>query len=296
MRLNNKMFIKHKNKPEWGLGKITQVLSPSKFRAFFINNGMITLLYNPDYIEIVDGISSHPLLDNVDHSQTKTPSTYKNMQKMVDIFLQIFPEGFKDKKYYSEERKYKLEAGELLTSSLGQEKFKQLLGEEDFTEITRLSLAVINKTNLIFPNEKISLKNGLADTDNQKLFCKSLYQLLHGDQEIKSRFIDFAKVLVTLNADKWTTQTYFLYLSDPGKYLFLKPTVTKKAAESCAFQLHYEPKLNWRTYKALLNFGEYFKADLKIYGENLTPEDMIDVQSFFWTVANADKYKKSKKK
>jgi hypothetical protein len=296
MRLNNRTFIKHKNKPEWGLGKVTQVLSPSKFRAFFINSGMTTLLYSPNYIEIVDEINSHPLLDNVDHSQTKTPATYKSMQKMVDIFLKIFPEGFNDEKFIRDERQPKLEARELLISSLGREEFQKLLEEEDFKEITKLSLSVINKTTLIFPNEKMSLKEGLVDAENQKLFCNSLFQLLYGDQDIKSRFINFAKILTTLKADKWTTQTYFLYLADPEKYLFLKPTVTKKAAEICAFQLHYDPKLNWKTYKALLDFGEYFKADLKAYGDNLTPRDMIDVQAFYWAVANADKTKKSKKK
>lgn len=296
MRLNNRTFIKHKNKPEWGLGKVTQVLSPSKFRAFFINSGMTTLLYSPNYIEIVDEISSHPLLDNVDQSQTKTPATYKNMQKMVDIFLKVFPEGFNDDKYNREERQYKLEAREILTTTLNREKFQQLLDDEDYEEIAQLSLSVINKTNLIFPNEKMSLKDGLIDAENRKLFCKSLFQLLYGSQDIKSRFMNFAKTLTTLKADKWTTQTYFLYLSDPDKYLFLKPTVTKKAAETCAFQLHYDPKLNWKTYKALLDFGEYFKTELKAYGDNLTPKDMIDVQSFFWAVANADKSKKIKKK
>ena len=131
MRLNNRTFIKHKNKPEWGLGKVTQVLSPSKFRAFFINNGMRTLLYNPDYIDIIDEISSHPLLDNVDHTQTKTPSTYKTMQEMVDIFLTIFPEGFNDERFIREERQPKLDAKELLTSSLDQEIFQTLLNEEE---------------------------------------------------------------------------------------------------------------------------------------------------------------------
>lgn len=295
MILNNRTFIKHKNKPEWGLGKVTQVLSPSKFRVFFLNSGMTTLLYSPNYIEIVEDIDSHPLLDNVDHTQTKTPSTYKSMQTMVDIFLKIFPEGFNDEKFNRDERQNKLAAQKILASSLNREEFQRLLEEENFEEITRLSLTVINKTTLIFPNEKMSLKNGLLDATNQELFCNSLFQLLYGDQAIESRFMNFANTLTTLKADKWTTQTYFLYLSNPEKYLFLKPTITKKAAEMCAFQLHYDPKLNWRTYKALLNFGEYFKTELKIYGDNLTPKDMIDVQSFYWSVANADKSKKSKK-
>ncbi len=287
MILNNETYIRHINKPDWGLGKVTQVLSPKKFRAFFVNIGMTTLLYSPNYISIEKEIKSHPLLDNIDTSKTKTPPTYKSMQKMVDIFLNVFPEGFNDEKYHKNERTSKLEAQGLLVDSLNREIFQKLLNEEDFQEITRLSLLVINKTNLIFPNEKMSLKEGLLDPANQELFCRSLFELLYGEQEIEFRFTNFATVLTRLKADKWTTQTYFLYLSDPEKYLFLKPTVTKKAAAVCDFQLHYDPKLNWKTYKAFLAFGEYFKTELKNYEANLAPKDMIDVQSFFWSVANA---------
>lgn len=287
MILNNKTFIRHINKPEWGLGKVTQVLSPKKFRAFFVNTGITTLLYSPNYISIENEIKSHPLLDNVDTSQTKTPSSYKNMQMMVDIFLKTFPEGFNDEKYRKEERGHKIEAQELLAASLNQNIFQELLNKADYPEIIQLSLAITNKTNLIFPNEKMSLKDGLVKPENQEIFSRSLFKLLYGEQDISLRFMDFAQILTNLKADKWTTQTYFLYLSEPEKYLFLKPTVTKKAAAACAFQLHYDPKLNWRTYKALLAFGEYFKTELKNYGEELTPKDMVDVQSFFWVVANA---------
>ena len=295
MILNNKTYIRHINKPEWGLGKVTQVLSPTKFRAFFVNIGMATLLYSPNYISIENEIKSHHLLDNVDTSQTKTPSTYKSMQMMVDIFLKVFPEGFNDEKHQKQERDSKIEAQELLASSLNQEVFQELLDKEDFQEITRLSLIVINKTSLIFPNEKMSLKDGLVEPENQELFSRSLFKLLYGEQDISLRFISFAKLLTSMKADKWTTQTYFLYLSDPEKYLFLKPTVTKKAAAACEFQLHYDPKLNWKTYAALLAFGEYFKTELKSYGEKLTPKDMVDVQSFFWTVANAKEDNKEEK-
>ncbi len=284
---NNTNYIRHINKPEWGLGKVTQVLSPKKFRAFFVNTGITTLLYSPKYISIEKEIKSHPLLDNIDTHSTKTSPTYKSMQKMVDIFLNVFPGGFNDEKYQKSERAAKLDAQTLLETSLNQKSFQKLLDEKKFQEITKLSLAVINKTTLIFPNEKMSLKDGLLDPEKQETFAHSLFQLLYGEHNIELRFMDFAKVLTTLKADKWTTQTYFLYLSDPDKYLFLKPTVTKKAAAICDFQLHYDPKLNWKTYKALLAFGEYFKTDLCRYGENLTPKDMIDVQSFFWTAANA---------
>jgi hypothetical protein len=40
----------------------------------------------------------------------------------------------------------------------------------------------------------------------------------------------------------------------------------------------------------LQTFGEYIKRKLNEYGGTLIPEDMIDVQSFLWSVANKDLY------
>ena len=291
MILNNQTYIRHKNKPEWGIGKVTQVLSQEKFSAFFVNKGFKKLIYSPDYIQIETEIDSHPLLDNIDLAKAKISSTHTTLKQMVDIFLQIFPQGFNDKRYYIEERKYKLDASEKLTSLLSRDNFQKLLDEENFEEIIRHCLSVTNKTNLIFPNEKMDLKDGLKSPANQEMFSKSLFQLLYGDQSLEVRFMGFANTLNSIKANKWTTQTYFLYLSDPEKYLFMKPTITRKAAGVCKFELNYKPQLNWKTYLSLQEFGKYFMTELSTQGENLTPKDMIDVQSFFWSVANADDYK-----
>jgi len=296
MILNTKTYIRHINRPEWGLGKVTQVLSQEKFSAFFINKGFIKLIYSPDLIQIETEIDSHPLLDNIDLAKAKISTTHTTLKQMVDTFLKIFPQGFNDERYYIEERKYKLEAGEKLTSLLSRENFQKLLDKENFEEITRLCMSITNKTNLIFPNEKMDLKDGLKTSANQEMFSKSLFGLFYGEQDLEIRFMNFANTLTSIKADKWTTQTYFLYLSDPKKYLFMKPTITIKAAGVCNFELNYKPQLNWKTYMALQEFGKHFKTELSTQGDNLTPKDMIDVQSFFWSVANADDYKDDKNK
>lgn len=292
MILNNKSYIRHTNKPEWGLGKVTQVLNPKKFGAFFENRGYKILIYSPNYIQIESEIESHPLLDNIDLTKAKESSSHTTLKQMVDAFLKLFPQGFNDKKFYENEREYKLKASKKLNSKLSREKFEKLLNDKDFAAITKLCRSIASQTNLIFPNEMMGLKDALGSPANQESFSRSLFDLLYGTQSLKSRFIHFAGVLTTIKADKWTIQTYFLYLSDPEKYLFMKPLITQKAAKICNFELHYDSKLNWQTYNCLQNFGIYFKTELSKFGENLTPKDMIDVQSFFWSIANKDAYKK----
>ena len=292
MILNNKTYIRHTNKPEWGLGKVTQVLNPEKFSAFFENRGFKILIYSPNYIQIETGIESHPLLDNIDLAKAKASSHHTTLKQLVDTFLKIFPEGFNDKKYFDNEREYKLKAAKKLNSKLSKEKFGKLLDEKEFAAITKLCRSIASQTNLIFPNEMMGLKDALASPASQEMFSKSLFELLYGEQDLKSRFMGFAGVLTSIKADKWTIQTYFLYLSNPEKYLFMKPVITQKAAKICNFELYYDSQLNWRTYNSLQKFGIYFKTELSKFGENLIPKDMIDVQSFFWSIANKDAYQK----
>ncbi len=52
MIINTKTYIRHINRPEWGLGKVTQVLSQNKSRANFKYVSLKTLIYSPDFIHI----------------------------------------------------------------------------------------------------------------------------------------------------------------------------------------------------------------------------------------------------
>ena len=77
----------------------------------------------------------------------------------------------------------------------------------------------------------------------------------------------------------------FLFIHHPKKYMFVKPTITKKAAELCGWNIHYHPKPNWRTYKSILDLSKYLFTELS----ELKPRDMIDVQSFLWCIEQGKK-------
>jgi len=67
--------------------------------------------------------------------------------------------------------------------------------------------------------------------------------------------------------------------------MFLKPEVTRNAAASLAFELNYRPEPNWLTYKSLLRMAEIYREKLV----DLKPQDLIDVQSFFWVACGGYK-------
>jgi hypothetical protein len=139
-------------------------------------------------------------------------------------------------------------------------------------------MRLVQATNLIFPNEKMSFRDGLRSTEAKAEFAKRLCDLLSGDGVPEIRFANFCRVLEEIGASKWTVATYFLFIFAPQDHMFMKPLVTIRAAEICAFELNYKPQPNWITYSKLLIFAKYLKEELK----ELKPRDMIDVQSFIW--------------
>ena len=274
--------VRHPTKSEWGLGEVLEDSRGNKVRIFFVEAGEKTLDLNYVQPTKVSGeAAKDKLLDNPNVTTTKGGMKYRSLSHSVERFLELFPQGFYGKRFLTEERDYKVKAHELALELMGREQFSRLMEEKAYHEICTRALKVVNATNLIFPNEKMALKDGLDTTEKEQAFSESLFQLLYGEGELEARFMAFAKVLEELGADKWTTASYFLFILLPEKYMFVKPTVTQNAAEISAFELNYRPQLNWLTYKSVLKFSEYLQSELA----ELKPRDMIDVQSFMWCIS-----------
>ena len=275
-------MVKHPGMPEWGLGKVLEDSRDYKVRIFFTEDGRKTLsLKHVEPIKISGKEARHPVLDHL-WIKDDGGSKYQSLKTSKEMFLRDYPDGFYDQAYLNGERNVKVAAHELALSLIGPGQLEALLGQKDYEEIGKRALRLVNATNLIVPSEKLALKNGLKNSENIKLFSENLYQLLYGKEGVEERFISFARTLEAIKAAKWTTLSYFLFIVFPDKYIFLKPIVTELAAEISAFEINYRSDLNWRTYKSVLNFSEYFRSELK----DLKPRDMIDIQSFMWSIGS----------
>lgn len=274
--------VKHPTKDDWGLGEVLENSTVESVRVFFVGVGEKTLSLKYVHPLKVGGDKAiHPVLDNLKISKLAGGIKYQSLPESIRFFLEQFPEGFYGEKFKKHERDYKDKAHALAQELLEKEALGALLGKEDYAEITKRSLRVVNSTNLMFPNEKMSLKDGLAQFADQRAFSNALFSLLYGIEDLQQRFVSFAKVLEHINSAKWTTATYFLFIVHPDKHMFVKPTITQYAADLCGFELNYKPQLNWLTYKSVLSFSEYLMSAIS----ELKPRDMIDVQSFMWCVA-----------
>ena len=276
--------VRHPARPSWGLGQILNYGADGSVRVFFEGAGERT--FSLDYVKLVPvkgSAAQSTLLDNLLLDQTVEAIKFKSLPESVQFFLTEYPGGFRGKRLKEEEREYKLEAYELATTLLARGTLRKLLKSREHEEICIRSLRVVNATNLVFPNEKMQLKDSVKPSNNQAKFAVGLVQLLHGTAPFEVRFTGFANVLEEIDSAKWTIATYFPYITFPREHMFLKPKVTQQAAELCGFEISYQSILNWKTYDRLLAFSRWLFEELTRQG--LKPRDMIDVQSFIWCIA-----------
>lgn len=206
-------------------------------------------------------------------------------------FLRFFPGGFQDETYLDWERDYKAAAHGRWNEVLDRDSYRSLLEAEEFGEIASRAVSIESRTNLLFSFEKMALRDAVKPPRGARAFAEGLYEFLHaGRGNDRRRFERWIGVVAGLPRRQtrvltWPLVTVFGFIALPDKHIFLKPNVTRIAAREYGFDFRYESRPNWDTYASLLEFADTVRRDQR----ELTPRDMIDLQSFIW-VQGSDEY------
>lgn len=276
--------IRHPTQAAWGLGEVLEDSDGTSVLAFFERAGQKSLgLAYVQPIKVSGAEAESTLLDNLYLCKHAAGVRFQSLPESIQFFLKEFPGGFHGERLHKHERKYKEAAHALARELLEPGALKSLLEGGHFDEICTRALKVVNATNLVFPNEKMQLKDGLKPPGHAGKFAVAVVDLLYGAEPFQSRFGRFATMLEEIDSAKWTVATYFPFFAFPAEHMFLKPMVTQQAAELCGFEISYDSKLNWKTYDRLLAFSQWLFDELT--KQELEPRDMIDVQSFIWCIA-----------
>ena len=213
----------------------------------------------------------------------------KGMRHGRAKFLHYFPKGFRDPLYDDWERGYKWTAHERWAETLDPASFRKLLRAGKHHEIAAQAVAIEARTNLHFSFEKMALRDGVKPSAGARTFAQGLYDFLDGSGDMEQRFTGWCEVIAGLPRRQtrvlpWPVVTVFGFIAAPAMHIFLKPTVTRRAAEALGIPFQYRSRPNWETYSELLRLA---RAVRTLRG--LHPRDMIDIQSFLW-VQGSDEY------
>ena len=229
--------------------------------------------------------------------QIKDPSPVSPQQpRLVEArrchrkFLHFFPKGFHDSKYQAWERNYKEQAHLQWNEVLNQAALQTLLDKRHFIEIAAQAVRIESRTNLLFSFEKMALRDAVKSPMGARAFAVGLYQWLYGQSTDEQRFDQWCQTVASLPRRQtpvltWPLITIFGFIAHPERDIFLKPTVTRRAAKEYGYDFMYESKPNWKTYADLIAFAQTVRGDLA----DLKPADFIDIQSFLW-VQGSDEY------
>lgn len=216
--------------------------------------------------------------------------TTANRERCRRKFLKFFPDGFKDETYIDWERDYKEDAHHRWNDMLNQDELRSLIRSGDHPEAARRAVTIESRTNLLFSFEKMAMRDAVKSRAGAKSFVEGLYEFLHGSDSLESRFNRWVDVVAGLPRKQtrvltWPVVTVFGFIAQPKVHVFLKPMVTRRAAEAYGFDFEYKSRPNWDTYDSLLRFARTVRRDVI----DLKPRDMIDIQGFIW-VQGSDEY------
>ena len=187
------------------------------------------------------------------------------------------------------ERRYKWDAHREWVELLDRKTFESLLDVDGYDEIARRALRIESHTNLLFSFEKMALRDALRDPIGARTFATGLHDWIYGSDSERARFERWAEQVAVLPRRQtrvltWPIVTVFGFIARPRVHMFLKPTVTRIAADAYQFDFAYRSRPQWETYSSLLTFARRIRGDQA----DLGPRDMIDAQSFIWTQGSAE--------
>jgi hypothetical protein len=206
-------------------------------------------------------------------------------------FLRFFPGGFRDETYLEWERDYKWATHLRWQKVLSRSELHRLVERGEYGEVAARAIRVEQQSrhSMIFSFEKMALRDAVRSDAGAAAFAQGLLAWLHGGGSLAQRFTAWVDVVASLprlqtRVLTWPLVTVFGFIAQPRTHIFLKPTVTRAAAQEYGFDLDYRSRPNWETYSSLLAFAKTIRADL----HDLQPRDMIDLQSFIWVQGSSE--------
>jgi hypothetical protein len=281
----------------FGLGRVNEDRG-DRLDIDFITSGAKTILKTA---ELKSALSPPDFKFPSDKAKARTPR-FKverpprpplDFDHLVGSFLRFFQGGFDSEDFENRERHYKAEAARLLRTDLSRDRFDTLLRNRDHTGVCAIAKKVLQSTNLVFRVDKAKFGDAVDNVTNHERFANALYELLYGSTEMEEHFTKFCDVLSEMGANEWTIATYYQFLASNGKWMFMKPSIMKRMADSLKIALNYKREPNWLTYSKLQELAD--RVDMELQKRKLTPHSRIDVQGFIWTSIQIEegKYGKS---
>ena len=284
-------LVEVRARQEWGPGKIVDVVGDKLHIVFRDREAKNPTVLQRDAPALrLAAVQSDAVLDNLPPlvggpNGLQLPTVRLPLEQAKRKFLRHFPGGFSDESYLSREREYRLAANRKFRELLDLKEVEKLLSDGHTGLVIGWASSIFSSVGLASAFESAAFHDAMQDEDAAHNFHLAFFRLLEAPEVNREVFEYYIDAVMALPAKRgrvatWPVATLLLYIAQPERFLFLKPEVTKSAAETLGFDLHYASNLNWTTYSALLRMDGLYLDLLRPMGAR----DLIDVQTFIFVI------------
>ena len=154
---------------EWGTGIVTEDQRDDFVRVFFEHTSTVKRVKAGVLKRVLDPGESRTYLEHalVDE-EVAAKYDIEPFPTVLKRFLENFPQGFAGSWYQEQERDYKIAAVQWASEHLSQERWRQLLYQEHYEELSQEIRRLYSKLNLLASFEMIKLNDALKIPKAQK--------------------------------------------------------------------------------------------------------------------------------
>lgn len=291
-------YVVHKNLPDLGVGKVFCVSDHYACVGFIDEAGLkeikrvgkafVTPLTEPAPVERFEGWKVETTSDCHPVGVKSKPAEWTR-DEAHKRFLRHYPDGLSGASYRTAERDWKVQQHQLWKELLPDGRLRELASTEPHAA-GALIMQVVQSAEapLLAARGELPMMSWALTKGAPAPYLLALADLIDSPQPTAALFTamaDALEALPTKNQTKlltWPNLTVLPFLARPDVHLFVKPQATQEVARKLGVDLLYNARPSWQTYQRVLTFGR----DLYDYLKPRGAKDMIDVQSFIWTIGH----------
>ncbi len=293
-------FVRHRNLPELGLGKVFCVSDRYVCVGFIDDAGrkqvkrLVTTVLDPlapedaapqfqDWTVATTSDCREVLFTALAGKTSKgkkghpsTASATLSLEQAVERFLTKYPGGMAATQYQRAERSWKASQNAIWREMFPAGRLRELTLADPIAA-GGLVMKVVQTKDVALLSRQAELPrlNWALRKGAPAPFLLALADLLEATAPSAvtfERLIDTLESIPTREAGtrllSWPTVSVLPFLASPEHHMFLKPKPTKAAAQLLGVDLFYNPRPSWDTYRRLLDWSQELLVALTACGES----------------------------
>ncbi len=210
---------------------------------------------------------------------------FEKAQDLLKLVNQTFPgwKGFQDPQFVKSEIEYKRKAIDKAKDLLSQEKFDQLLAEQNYSEIIDLLRKIAQAGyNLLYLASPRTSDIGvlIRENLNKPAFCQHMRDFLFGVKPSPDRLDNFVAYLTSEKLPaRWAFLTYYLFIYWPETEVFCKPTMTNWFVKFCGVEEGLPSQPTGEMYRKVLDCYTSLRNQIQV---EYPVRDIVELHSLVW--------------